>query len=213
TLYPFFYGAYLLCIGSVKYKFNMNISKRFFRCKTMENNRGFTLVELTVTIAVLATVMVMAIPSMQNLIAKQQLNTTARDLAYVFSQARGQAAALRKNVTVKFAVNTAPTNIYANAVTYFWLPKYDDISLTSIKDDVVFLPIGLVTMDGRTQEEIPNPAFDSTKPEDPLSNPKKIKRPVPLVFTVCSSKLNASKAISISKTGVIEKIEDKTGAC
>lgn len=181
---------------------------------SMQNkHKGFTLIELMVTIAVMAIIAMMAAPSMQNMIAKQQLNTTARDLASIFSQARGQAAILRKNVTIKFSTNSDPTNIYLNAVTYYWLPKYDDINITSIKDDVVFLPTGLVTMTGRTLEEIANPAFDSTKPEDPVTNPKKINRPVPLVFTVCSSKLKVSKAISISKTGVVEKIEDKVGAC
>ena len=175
--------------------------------------QGFTLIELMVTIAVLGIIASMAAPSMQNMIARQQLNTTARDLASIFSQARGQAAMLRKNVTVKFSTNSDPADINLNAVTYYWLPKYGDINITSIKDDVVFLPTGLVTMTGRTLEEIVNPAFDSTKPEDSVTNPKKINRPVPLVFTVCSSKLNVSKAISISKTGVVEKIEDKTGAC
>ena len=180
---------------------------------SMQKNIGFTLIELIVTIAVMAIIAMMAAPSMQNMIAKQQLNTSARDLAAIFSQARGQAATLRKNITIKFSTNSDPTNIYSNAVTYYWLPKYGDIAITSIKDDIVFLPTGLVTMNGRTQEEIINPAFDSTKPEDPDTNPKTIKRPVPLVFTVCSSKLKASKSISISKTGVVEKIEDKTGAC
>lgn len=179
----------------------------------MGNSRGFTLIELMVTIAVLVVIAVVAVPTMQNMIARQQLNTTAKELAYVFSQARGQAAALRKNVTVKFSLNTAPTNTILNAVTYYWLPKYDNIIITSITDDVVFLPTGLVTMAGRTQEDVPNPAFDASKPIDLITNPKTIKKPVPLVFTVCSSKLNESKAISISKTGVIEKIEDKTGAC
>ncbi len=139
----------------------------------LNKHKGFTLIELMVTIAVMAIIAMMAAPSMQNMIAKQQLNTTARDLASIFSQARGQAATLRKNVTVKFAENTTPTNIYSNAVTYYWLPKYGDIVITSIKDDIVFLPTGLVTMTGRTLEEIANPAFDSTKLEDPVTNPKK----------------------------------------
>ena len=180
----------------------------------MQNQqKGFTLIELMVTIAVMAIIAMMAAPSMQKMIARQQLNTSARELAFIFSQARGQAATLRQNVTVKFEANPDLTNIYSNAVTYYWLPKYGDIAITSIKDDIVFLPTGLVTMTGRTQEDIPNPAYDNTQPEDPITNPKTIKRPVPLIFTVCSSRLKASKSINISKTGIVEKIEDKTGAC
>ena len=49
-----------------------------------KKNHGFTLIELMVTIAVIAIIAMMAVPSMGNLIAKQRLNTTAKDLAYIF---------------------------------------------------------------------------------------------------------------------------------
>lgn len=170
----------------------------------MENSRGFTLIEMAVTIAILSVIAVMVIPPMSDLIAKQRLNTTAKDLAYVFGQARAQSAVLRKEVAVKF------TNGTNDATSFYWVSKYDDVRLTSDTTDVVFQPIGLVTI---REKEIDNPAFNPSQPENSTTNPKKIKQPVPLVFTVCSQKLSSSKQISISKTGVIQKIEDKSGVC
>lgn len=166
--------------------------------------KGFTLIELMVTIAVLAIVAMMAAPSFGNIIKKQQLNTTAKDLAYLFGQARTQSAALRKQVTIKF---TAGTN---DATTLYWTSKYNHISLTSDTTDVVFEPIGLVT---KRNKQINNPAFNPLLPENNTTNPKKIDQVVPLIFTLCSTRLATSKEINISKTGVIEKIEDKAGAC
>jgi prepilin-type N-terminal cleavage/methylation domain-containing protein len=79
----------------------------------MGNNRGFTLIEMAVTIAILAVVSVMTIPPISDLIAKQRLNTTAKDLAYIFGQARAQSAVLRKEVTVKFGDGTSDaTNFF-----------------------------------------------------------------------------------------------------
>ena len=104
----------------------------------MENSRGFTLIEMAVTIAILSVIAVMVIPPMSDLIAKQRLNTTAKDLAYVFGQARAQSAVLRKEVTVKF------TNGTNDATSFYWVSKYDDVRLTSDTTDVVFQPIGLV---------------------------------------------------------------------
>jgi len=163
-----------------------------------------------VTIAVMAIIAMIAAPSFGNLVEKQRLNTTAKDLAYVFGQARSQSAALRQNVTVNFGDNPDPENPFLNAVNYYWKSKYSDIIMTSDTAAVVFLPIGLVTT---RENEVDNPNYDPTKPKDPVTNPEKIKKAVPLVFAVCSTKLKASKEISISKTGIIEKIQDKTGSC
>ncbi len=171
--------------------------------------RGFTLVELMVTIAVLAVVAMMAAPSFLLALEKQRLTTSANDLAYLFGQARAQAALLRHEVTVNFGDNPDPANPHLNAVNFYWQSKYSDITMSSNITEVIFLPTGLVTR----QQEIRNPNYDSTKPKDNTTNPETIKKVVPLVFKVCSKKLNQIKEINISKTGVIERIEDKVGGC
>lgn len=169
----------------------------------MQSSRGFTLVELMVTIAVVAILAMIAAPSMSNILAKQRLDTTARDLAYTFSKARGQAALLQSEVTVDFD-NQADTE-----TQFYWSSKYDDVILTSDPIQVKFSPVGKAFSRSKL---VDNPSFDKTKPES-TTNPKKIPEAVPLTFSLCSKKLKQTRTIGISVTGVIEKIQNVTGGC
>lgn len=105
----------------------------------MQSKRGFTLVELIVTIAIVAILTVLAAPSINNLIAKQQLNKSARELSSTLSQARSQAALLRTNITVN--LNSTATD---TTTTFNWKPSgksiYGSTSITAI----VFLPSGKI---------------------------------------------------------------------
>lgn len=67
---------------------------------TMQNNRGFTLVELMVTIVVLAVIASIAAPSFNKLIISQKLNNNTRGLINAFNQAKSQAALLKRSVAV-----------------------------------------------------------------------------------------------------------------
>ncbi len=173
------------------------------RVIVMQSSRGFTLVELMVTIAVVAILAMVAAPSMINLIVKQRLDSTARDLAYTFGLARSQAAALRREVTVDF-------DTQANTATqFYWASKYDDVILTSDPIQVKFSPVGKAF---NRSKQVNNPAFDNTKPIS-STNPQTIPEAVPLTFSVCSKKLKQTRTINISVTGVIEKIQNVTGGC
>ncbi|ENX18243.1 hypothetical protein F895_00319 [Acinetobacter sp. CIP 64.2] len=57
---------------------------------------GFTLVELIVTIAVLAIITVMAAPSFATMYSRQKLESCARELIMKVSEARSQAVLLRQ---------------------------------------------------------------------------------------------------------------------
>ena len=178
----------------------------------MRRGLGFTLIELMVTIAVLAVIAMMAAPSFGNLVAEKKLDRDARDLALILSDARGQAAALRKNITVKFqnGVNT-PT-------LYYWVPKSPDTTLNSDDgelyfSDLIFTPVG---MPQYKTKQIDNPACNvvapaqnpcDTKPED---YPKKITQILPLKFKLCNSKIKQSRVISLSLNGTIQQIEKGT---
>lgn len=104
----------------------------------MLGSRGFTLIELLVTMAVLGILAAMAAPSMSDLIAKQRLNSTTRELALILSEARSQAALLRREVTV--TLNSSNTNTQLN---YYWQPTTNS-RLTSSPASIIFVADGSV---------------------------------------------------------------------
>lgn len=181
----------------------------------MQKNRGFTLIELMVTIAVLAVIASFAIPAFGNLVARKQLDTMARDLALVFGEARGQAISLRKNITIKLSCPISNEKIECppdTATTLTWVSKKSDVVLTSDPIDVVFSGMG--TAKQRTKM-IDNPSYDentgTNMDVDPPVNPKKIEEVIPLEFTLCNSKIKESRKITIAQNGTVEGISK--GAC
>ena len=189
-----------------------------------KKEQGFTLIELMVTIAILAIIATMAAPSFGNLVAKKKLDTAARDFALVFGEARGQAISLRKNITIKLTCPTetdpssgekkvvCPAN---TATTFSWISPHDDIELTSDAIDVIFTGMGTAK---QREKLIDNPVCNLVPPAtttpcdtNPDDNPRKIPQIVPLEFTLCNSKIKTSKTIFVSKTGTVDTIT--TGVC
>ena len=66
-------------------------------------NKGFTLVELIVTLAVLAIIAVMAAPSFATMYTRQKLESSAREIAMKVSEARSQAVLLRQTTGICLA--------------------------------------------------------------------------------------------------------------
>lgn len=71
----------------------------------MQNNRGFTLIELIVTLIIISIVAIIAAPKIQDLTLKRKLERTSVDLEKILTQARSDAVVFRKKVTVN--LNTA----------------------------------------------------------------------------------------------------------
>ncbi|BBL21860.1 hypothetical protein F939_00884 [Acinetobacter radioresistens DSM 6976 = NBRC 102413 = CIP 103788] len=66
----------------------------------MQLKRGFTLVELMVTIAVMAIIAMIAAPNFSAMQENRQVQKTVRDLASILTIARSNSAIYRKPVTV-----------------------------------------------------------------------------------------------------------------
>ncbi len=66
----------------------------------MKKNKGFTLIELMVTIAVLAIVASIAAPSFINTLASQNLNTAANEIASALGEGRSRAMVMSNSVFV-----------------------------------------------------------------------------------------------------------------
>ncbi|SDS65341.1 type IV fimbrial biogenesis protein FimT [Halopseudomonas litoralis] len=67
----------------------------------MTRVKGFTLVELMVTIAVAAILLAIAMPSLDNISASNALKSTTRDLVSTISTARSQSISTRTDIEVR----------------------------------------------------------------------------------------------------------------
>ena len=73
----------------------------------MGKTRGFTLIELMVTIAVMAVIAMMAAPTFTSLIRKNQLNTNARDFENKLKETRSNALLRQKTQNLSIDANDA----------------------------------------------------------------------------------------------------------
>ena len=83
----------------------------------MKKNKGFTLIELMVTIAVLAIVAMMAAPSFIKLVRNYQLTTDTRDFMDLLAETRSEA--IFKQKAQILAVNTTVADSYKT-----WTPTH-----------------------------------------------------------------------------------------
>ncbi|MFW1799740.1 Tfp pilus assembly protein FimT/FimU [Acinetobacter nematophilus] len=67
----------------------------------MRNNRGFTLIELMVTIAVLAIMAMIAAPSFQSLIQTNELKTGTDQVLFILNDAKNNARLTRQTSVLK----------------------------------------------------------------------------------------------------------------
>ncbi len=94
---------------------------------TLDNERGFTLVELMVTIAVLAIVTSIAIPSFSSIILNNRIAGTTQNIQSTLALTRSEAVKRNKPVRICRA-NSDLDDCAANGVNWGsgWLVKVDD---------------------------------------------------------------------------------------
>ena len=138
---------------------------------------GFTLIELVVTVIVLAIIATIAAPSFGTMLNRQNLNKSTAELVGTLAKARAKAALERREITVSIGTSGADT-----VNTLHWAPEGNAV-LDSTPQNIVFMPNGLV--------------------KDPTSN---TVIGASTSFTICDhiSDATASKTISISRMGTIE---------
>lgn len=167
----------------------------------MGTSRGFTLIELMVTIAVITVIAMMAAPSMSNLLEKRRYERNARELLLTLSQAKSQAILNRTNVDAYLVASSSNTN---NATTLYWNVANNNITLaispTPTSVNVITTPPSTTTATTSairfdTNGLISNIAADTT-------------------ITLCNSKLLTAKPIVITRLGVyIIKSDTTVSTC
>lgn len=106
----------------------------------LKSTKGFTLIELMIAIGVIAIITTMAAPSFKDLILKNNLNKSTKELTMVFSQARAQAALERRTITVNLNVASVNTTNQLN-----WMPS-GKVVLRSGVTQLQFLANGMTNI-------------------------------------------------------------------
>lgn len=111
--------------------------------------KGFTLIELMITIAVAVVLLMIAVPSFTNLINTNRLNTAANALIGALNTAR--MAAIQQNTSAQFCSNAASSNTSSilgtacgtNAGTVFVLTTTADTPPTFVATQLAAAPAEL----------------------------------------------------------------------
>ncbi|WP_067519329.1 GspH/FimT family pseudopilin [Endozoicomonas ascidiicola] len=107
------------------------------------SQKGFTLVELLITMVVLGVLMAIAFPSMQSSIASNRVRSQGQDIVNILNFARSEAISRGADVTV------SPQNTWKGGVqvrvadnTIRQLPAFDGDTKISNGNDIVFTQRG-----------------------------------------------------------------------
>ena len=104
----------------------------------MKKNKGFILIELMITIAVLAIITTMAAPSFNNLLITQNLKTTAYNMRDTLKEARSRAMLNRNETVVCTSINKSAVTV-TEAGCGAALTNYSTSLTASLKKDSVLI--------------------------------------------------------------------------
>ena len=93
----------------------MNASAKNLPYPLRMTSSGFTLIELMVTIAVLAIIVSIAAPNISNQLANQRVKSTAATIANALKEAKVESIVRRQNVTVVYTDTSTPKTIKLRA--------------------------------------------------------------------------------------------------
>lgn len=151
---------------------------------------GFTLIELMVTIAVLAIIVSIAAPNISTQLANQRVKATASTLANALKEARTESVIRRQNVEVVYDATSTPKKITlktnSNTISIYNISKQSTVVQTIDPDTVTKVIFQ------------PN---------------KKIADGATVLYTICDSNSNSEtpRQVSLSNIGNLQTIN--AGSC
>ena len=119
----------------------MNASVNNRLSKPISTSSGFTLIELMVTIAVLAIIVGIAAPSISTQLANQRVKSTTATLANALKEAKAESIIRRQSITFTYnnnGTNAGNINI-ANISSYSYSDR-STITDSESKNPITFLP-------------------------------------------------------------------------
>jgi prepilin-type N-terminal cleavage/methylation domain-containing protein len=174
----------------------------------MQKNKGFTLIELMITIAVLAIIATMAAPSFGDLIARQKLNTSTRELMMAVSQAKSQAALMKTTVALCLNRTNSDSDFTKGECATAAIPEYTTTTGTppvqvltnDQKEEVVKTRVISVQID-------PQVVVESTSATTILFNDVGSANSSE-IFSFCKS--GAQRTVSVTRLGIMSQT---SGTC
>lgn len=127
----------------------MNASVNNLPRKLQRTSSGFTLIELMVTIAVLAIIVSIAAPNISTQLANQRVKSTASVIESALKEAKAESIIRRQNVSVVYDASATPRSITlqanGNNISSYTVSASSTISITpTTVTTVVFQPNKLI---------------------------------------------------------------------
>lgn len=151
---------------------------------------GFTLIELMVTIAVLAIIVSIAAPSISTQLANQRVKSTTATLANALKEAKVESILRRQNVTVIYTNTSTPKTIKLQA-------GGDDISTYNLS----------------AKSTVTQTITPSSVTSIIFQPNKKIANNATVVYTICDSGSNSETPKQVNLTNIANVNIVNAGSC
>lgn len=168
----------------------MNASANKVAQKLRMTSSGFTLIELMVTIAVLAIIVGIAAPSISTQLANQRVKSTTATLANALKEAKVESILRRQNVTVIYTGTSTPKTIKLQAGS-------DDISTYNLN----------------ARSTVTQTITPSTVSSIVFQPNKKIANNATVLYTICDSGSTNETPKQVSLTNIANVNITNAGSC
>ena len=174
----------------------MRASKNSLSPTIQMRSSGFTLIELMVTIAVLAIIVGIAAPSISTQLANQRVKSTTSTIANALKEAKVESILRRQNVKVIYDATTTPKTISLKAVN---TPPASDTDIS--------------TYNLNARSTVTQTITPSTVTSIVFQPNKKIANNATVIYTICDSGSTNETPKQVSLTNIANVNITNAGSC
>lgn len=188
--------AFIKDSDSYRQGFDVNASTNKVAQKLRMTSSGFTLIELMVTIAVLAIIAGIAAPSINTQLANQRVRSTTSTIANALKEAKVESILRRQNVKVIYDATTTPKTISLKAVN---TPPASDTDIS--------------TYNLNARSTVTQTITPSTVTSIVFQPNKKIANNATVLYTICDSGSTNETPKQVSLTNIANVNIVNAGSC